>query len=136
MFLDFLLAESPAARRTFYSGGLDWLEAQAHTKFGKGFAKLDDSQADAILKPWLRTWMTDHPPTEAHAGFINIAQDDIRRATTNSKLWSDRTGSGAASGGLYWSPIEPDIYGPETPGVNAHVQAAPRSAHTIPSYPR
>jgi hypothetical protein len=137
MFLDFLLADSPAARRNVYSGGLNWLDTQARARYSKSFAKLDDSQADAILKPWLRTWMSDHPPTDLHAGFVCIALDDIRRATMDSKAWSDGRDTGRQ---LFWSPIEPDIYRPRNGGAqnstNAHVQAAPRSAHTMPSYPR
>jgi hypothetical protein len=136
MFLDFLMAGSPTARQSVYSGGLNWLEAEAQRKFGKAFAKLDDGEADAVLKPWLRTWMSDHPPTEAHSGFVCIAHDDIRRATVNSEAWSEHPSTGAeerAASGLFWSPIEPDIYGAEG---KAHVLAAPRSAHTMPSYPR
>ena len=136
MFLDFLMAGSPAARQNVYSGGLNWLETEAHRKFGKAFQKLDDDEADVVLKPWLRTWMSDHPPTEVHAGFVCIALDDIRRATVNSKAWSEHPSTGAeerAASGLFWSPIEPDIYGAEG---KAHVLAAPRSAHTMPSYPR
>jgi len=139
MFLDFLLASSPAARQKMYSGGLNWLEAEAHRKLGKAFQKLDDDEADAILKPWLRTWMSDHPPTELHAGFVCIVHDDIRRATVNSKAYGEHPAMGAeerAASGLFWSPIEPDVYRATNAVVNAHVQAAPRSAHTMPSYPR
>jgi hypothetical protein len=139
MFLDFLMAGSPAARKSVYSGGLNWLEAEAHRKFGKAFTMLDDDEADEIVKPWLRTWMSDHPPTEVHAGFVCIALDDVRRATVNSKAYTEHPANGAeerASSGLFWSPIEPDIYGPESSGGKAHVLAAPRSAHTMPSYPR
>ena len=65
LFLDFLIGGSPAARKKAYTGGLNWLDSESQSKCGKAFAKLDDRQADAILKPWLRTWMSDHPPTEA-----------------------------------------------------------------------
>ena len=87
MFLDFLIGDSPEARKQVYSEGLDWLDAEAKKKFNVEFAKLSDAQADELLKPWLRTWMNDHPPTEKHADFINIAHDDIRTATVNSKAW-------------------------------------------------
>ena len=105
------------------------------------FARLSDVQADALLKPWLRTWMTDHPPTERHADFINIAHEDIRTATVNSKAWSDAASAAEqdwVTGGLYWSPIEPDIYckGSACAAMQPHLAAAPKSAHTIPSYPR
>ncbi len=89
LFLDFLIGGSPAARKQVYTGGLNWLDTESQRRYRKAFAKLDDGEADAILKPWLRTWMSDHPPTEPHADFINIAHEDIRTATVNSKAWND-----------------------------------------------
>jgi hypothetical protein len=140
IFLDFLIGSSPEERQKTYTGGLDWLEAESQAKFKIPFAKLDDEQAGNLLTPWLRTWMSDHPPAEPHAGFINIAHDDIRAATINSKAWSDIPSVGAEEStevALYWAPIEPDVYGPEASGhIPPHVQAAPKSAHTMPSYPR
>lgn len=139
-FLDFLIGSSPAPRRVVYQTGLKWLDADALKRFGKSFAKLDEAQAGAVLKPWLRTWMNDHPPTEAHADFVNIAHDDIRTATMNSKAWSDAAAAGAQGGnenGLYWYPIEPNLHeGSRTVGTPPHVLAAPRSEHSIPQYPR
>lgn len=141
LFLDFLIGSSPDARRKVYTGGLNWLDSESQKRYGKGFAKLDDGQADAILKPWLRTWMSDHPPTEAHADFINIAHEDIRTATLNSKAWSDVPSTGAQASteaGLYWYPIEPDIHagGFGRARLPDDVIAAPKGAHTMPSYPR
>jgi hypothetical protein len=140
VFLDFLIGSSPEPRQKTYASGLDWLEAQSQAKFKAPFARLDDNQAGDLLKPWLRTWMTDHPPAESGAEFINIAHDDIRTATINSKAWSDVPSVGAEEStevALYWSPIEPDIYGPEASGhIPPHVQAAPKAAHAMPSYPR
>ncbi len=95
LFLDFLIGSSPAARKKVYTGGLNWLDAESQKRFGKAFAKLNEAQADAILKPWLRTWMSDHPPTESHADFVNIAHEDIRTAAVNSKAWSDAPSSDA-----------------------------------------
>ena len=112
-FLDFLVGSSSEDRRKMYQGGLDWLDVQAKKQFSKPFAKLDAVQADRILKPWMRTWMSDHPPTELHADFINIAHAEIRHATMNSKAWNDaRTISDDPSEhtDLYWLPIEPDLY--------------------------
>ena len=86
-FLDFLVGKSSASRKGLYAGGLDWLNAQAKGKYGVPFARTTAAQADVLIKPWLRTWMTDHPPTETHAGFINVAHADIRTATMNSKAW-------------------------------------------------
>jgi hypothetical protein len=141
LFLDFLIGRSPAARRKAYTVGLNWLDSESQSRYGKAFAKLDDGQADAILKPWLRTWMSDHPPTELHADFVNIAHEDIRRATVNSKAWSEAPSAGALAStetGLYWYPIEPDIYEASSNLAHAplHVIAAPKATHSIPSYPR
>jgi len=141
LFLDFLIGSSPEVRRTLYLGGLDWLELEAQKKYRLSFSQLSDVQVDALLKPWLRTWMSDHPPTEAHADFVNIANDDIRTATANSKAWDDAglaAGRDWVTGGLYWSPIEPDLSyeGAACVRPQAHVMAVPKTAHAIPSYPR
>jgi hypothetical protein len=137
VFLDFLIGTSPAPRQKVYTEGLNWLETQSQSKFKKPFSQLDDTQTGSLLKPWLRTWMSDHPPTEPHANFINIAHDDIRTATLNSKQWSDTaptSGDEAAPSGLYWYPIQPETSAPSN--VPPHVLAAPKASHSIPSYPR
>ncbi len=141
MFLDFLIGKSPEARKKVYTGGLDWLNSEAETKYKTPFSKLEAAQADAVLKPWLRTWMSDHPPTEPHADFINIAHDEIRAATVHSKAWSDFESASderATNSELYWSPIEPDLYSrkDDCAGTPPHVMAAPKSGHPMPSYPR
>jgi hypothetical protein len=141
MFLDFLIGDSSDARKQVYSEGLDWLDAEAKKKFNVEFAKLNDAQADELLKPWLRTWMNDHPPDEKHADFINIAHDDIRTATVNSKSWSAVPEVGAeprTEEELYWSPIEPDISleRAESANLPPHVRAVPKSDRPMPSYPR
>jgi Gluconate 2-dehydrogenase subunit 3 len=140
-FLDFLIGSSPDQRKQLYVDGLDWLDAEANRKFNGEFSKLSDSQVDEILKPLLRTWMNDHPPTEPRADFVNIAHDDIRTATINSKAWFSVPGVGAeprTTEELYWSPIQPDISEMRAACANVppHVQAVPRSEHPIPSYPR
>jgi hypothetical protein len=141
LFLDFLIGRSPGARKKAYTGGLNWLDSESQSRYGKAFAKVDDGQADAILKPWLRTWMSDHPPTEPHADFVNIAHEDIRTATVNSKAWSEVRSAGALVSnetGLYWYPIEPDIYEASSDHGHAplHVIATPKATHSIPAYPR
>ena len=141
-FLDFLLASSPPARRELYTSGLAWLNDESKSKFGASFALANAAQADALVKPWLRTWMTDHPPSEAHADFLNIAHADIRTATTNSKAWSEVAEAHleeAPKPGLYWSPIEPDIYAESFNSVHVRpspIMDAPRSSHMTPSYPQ
>ena len=141
IFLDFLIGASPDSRRRVYSDGLDWLDSEAKIKYKQRFAELNASQADALIKPWMRTWMSDHPPTEHHADFLNIAHEDIRTATMNSKVWDDASsaaGQDWVTGGLYWSPIEPDMagLGATSSHLPPHVMAVPKAAHTMPSYPR
>lgn len=112
-FLDFFIGSSPANRKQMYQRGLDWLDAEAVKQFSKPFAQLETAQADRILQPWMRTWMSDHPPTEMHADFINAAHEDIRTATVHSKAWSEAPASRALQStpvGLYWYPIEVDPY--------------------------
>jgi hypothetical protein len=111
-FLDFLIGASPADRQQMYQSGLDRLDAEAKQHFGAPFATLDKTQADQLLQPWLRTWMSDHPPSEPYAHFINIAHSDIRTATINSEAWSQAAnakGQHTPDMGLYWFPVDPDI---------------------------
>lgn len=141
IFLDFLIGSSPDERKQVYSKGLDWLDGESKKKFGLEFAKLNDPQAGELLKPWLRTWFMDHPPTEDHADFVNIAHDDIRTATVNSKAWSLVPEVGAeprTEEELYWSPIQPDMQALKAACANTppHVQAAPKSGSPMPTYPR
>jgi hypothetical protein len=112
-FLDFLIGASPSDRQHLYQSGLDRLDAEARQHFGIAFASVNKQQADQLLRPWLRTWMTDHPPTEQYAYFINIAHSDIRTATINSQPWSEvATASGKRTPdvGLYWFPVDPDLH--------------------------
>jgi len=112
-FLDFLIGISPADRQQMYQSGLDRLNAEAKQRFGIPFASVNASQADQLIRPWLKTWMTDHPPTEPYAHFINVAHSDIRTATINSQAWSEAAkteGQRASDQGLYWFPVDPDIH--------------------------
>jgi Gluconate 2-dehydrogenase subunit 3 len=111
-FLDFLISVSPADQQKMYRGGLDRLDAEARQKFGVPFAGVNLQQADALIRPWLRTWMTDHPPREPYERFINVAHSDIRTATINSKPWNDALPSEddrLMQEGLYWYPVDPDM---------------------------
>lgn len=111
-FIDFLISVSPVDRQKMYRSGLDRLNAEAHKQFGIPFAQVNAQQADALLRPWLRTWVRDHPPTEPFAHFVNVAHEDIRTATMNSQLWSiaaTSAGERAPGIGWYWSPIDPDV---------------------------
>ena len=141
MFLDFLIGSSLEERKRVYSKGLDWLDAESKKKFNTEFAHLTDEQAGELLRPWLRTWLNDHPPTEENAAFINIAHDDIRTATVNSREWAAAPQKGTeprTEEELYWSPVQPDLSALDlhSASVQPHVQAIPPSKHRIPSYPR
>jgi len=111
-FIDFLIGASPADRQRMYRSGLDWLNANAEKQFGIPFAKINEEQADKLIRPWLRTWVMDQPPTEPFVRFINIAHADLRTATMNSQAWSIAavsSGERTPGIGLYWSPIDPHI---------------------------
>jgi hypothetical protein len=111
-FLDFLISVSPQDRKQMYLEGLDWLDDEAHRLFFLDFAKTSDIQADAVIRPWLRAWMTDHPPTEPRARFVSLAHDDIRTATVNSQAWSEASqAAGSVDTGLdlYWYPVDPNV---------------------------
>ena len=112
-FLDFLIGASPLDRQQMYQSGLDRLDAESKQYFGVAFAAVDKQQADQLLRPWLRVWMTDHPPTEPYANFINVAHSDIRTATINSQAWSEvatTLGQRTPDVGLYWFPVDPDLH--------------------------
>ena len=120
---------------------MDWLDETAQAKYKSGFAQLDDSKIAEVIQPWLRTWMSDHPPTESHAEFINVAHAEIREATVNSKAWSEgpsTVSEESTATALYWSPIEPveHAVGPGCLPISAGVLAAPKSGHSLPVYPR
>lgn len=137
-FLDFFVGSSADTKKDLYTGGLDWLDAQAQAKYQSPFARLNEEQAGALLKPWMRAWMSDHPPAKHYAGFINIAQDDIRTATINSQAWAETATpptEARTEVGLYWSPIEPDGLRSGAGCEQAHVLALPASRF-MPTYPR
>lgn len=140
-FLDFLIGHSPAVRGELYGSGLNWLESEAKLKYKKPFAEIEAAQVDAIVKPWLRTWMTDHPPTQTHADFVNIVHADIRTATVNSQVWFDSLNEKQqeSTTQLYWSPIEPDVYAERATSVHTRPTqsiAAPKATHQLRSYPQ
>lgn len=109
-FLDFLVGVSPADIQQMYTSGLDRLDSESRSKLGRNFAATTDEQADTLIRPWLRAWMSDHPPTEPFARFINLVHHDIRTATFNSEAWSEaqrEKGSGVSGLDLYWYPVDP-----------------------------
>jgi hypothetical protein len=110
-FLDFFVSESADEIKVFYRGGLDWLDAEAKQRFRTSFAATNATQADQIIRPLLRTWMTDHYPTEPHEKFVNAAHQDIRLATINSQAWAAVVAEDerASRRDMYWLPVEPDL---------------------------
>lgn len=111
-FLDFLIGISPADRQQMYQSGLDRLDSDARQHFGVSFDAVSAAQADQLIRPWLRTWMNDHPPKEPYTRFINLAHSDIRTATVNSQAWSEAaraSGNDSPDVGLYWFPVDPDL---------------------------
>jgi hypothetical protein len=111
-FLDFLAEISPEEQQQMYQSGLDRLDSDARQKFSKSFADLDAAQADQVIRPSLRTWMADHPPTEPFERFLALAHVDIRTATVNSQAWADaarKAGEETPNVDLYWYPVDPDL---------------------------
>ena len=135
-FLDFLIGASPQRRQQLYTSGLDWLDTQSKAKFSVSFAKADDTQADALIKPWLRTWMQDHPPRELHAEFVNQAHVDIRTATMNSQAWDEArnaAGRWPDNYDLYWYPMDPDVHGDRRAALHRTPTPAPTAPRPAPS---
>jgi Gluconate 2-dehydrogenase subunit 3 len=111
-FLDFLIGVSPSEQQQVYRFGLDRLNADAKEQFGKGSAQLSSEQADQIVHPGLKPWMSDHPPSDPFARFIATAHQDIRTATMNSESWNAAAiaaGARPSGVGLYWNPIDPIV---------------------------
>jgi hypothetical protein len=129
-FLDFLIGVSPRQQQQMYTAGLDKLDADSRHKSAVPFAQTSAAQADAVIRPWLRAWMSDHPPTEPHARFINLAHEDIRRATQNSQAWSDAKSAaeGQPAGlNLFWYPVDPNLHRGQANA--AHAPARLPAAH-------
>ncbi len=111
-FLDFLLSTSPADRQKSYVVGLDRLQSDAHHHFSSSFDALSDQQADQLIRPFLRAWISDHPPTDPFENFINVAHSEIRTATINSQAWSDAAQAKhlhTPDQDLFWYPIDPEL---------------------------
>jgi hypothetical protein len=111
-FLDFYLGVSPAEQQAMYNNGLDRLNGDCLKQFSVPFATADAKQTDAVIRPHLRGWMNDHPPTEVHVRFVHLAHRDIREMTMNSPAWAaaaEALGERTPGVGLYWNPIEPTI---------------------------
>jgi hypothetical protein len=131
-FLDFYIGASPAEKQAMYNNGLDRLEADCRKQFSIPFAKADERQAGAVIRPYLKGWMNDHPPREGQERFINLAHHEIREATINSPAWAiaaEASGERTPGVGLYWYPIEPGVqtwvnpHAAQTRSTTKHKQA-------------
>jgi hypothetical protein len=104
-FLDFLIGDSPLDRKQLWAKGLDALESASQTRFSKGFAATDATQADALLAPLHQPWSSE-PSADPIAQLLAVVKSDVRTATFNSV---ERNAGGArrqGGGGLYWLPVE------------------------------
>lgn len=131
-FLDFYLGASPAEQQTMYNNGLDHLNADCLKQFKVAFAKADEKQADAVIRPHLKAWMSDHPPREGQARFVTLVHRDIRMATMNSPAWAaaaEASGERTPGVGLYWHPIDPGIQTWVNHGAS-HVASTTKQKHS------
>lgn len=111
-FLDFLIGGSPADRQAMYNNGLDRLHADSMKECKVPFAQADAKQVDMVLRPNLRAWINDHPPTEPYLLFVNQVHRDIREATLNSPAYAraaEAAGDRTPGIGLFVSPLDPGI---------------------------
>jgi hypothetical protein len=111
-FLDFLIGVSSEDRQQMYRSGLDRLDAESKQHFAMPFASVTAADADQLLRPLMRSWTPDHPPSEPYIRFINVVHMDIRTATINSQAWHQAVLAAGRSNheiGLYWFPIDPDM---------------------------
>lgn len=107
-FLDFLISVSPADRQAQYRDGLDQLNAEARSRYGKTFAQVAPAQTDTLLAPLHAAW-TYAAPADPFAQFLRAVKMDVMHATMNSREWSEARAKRIrrASGlGMYWYPIE------------------------------
>ena len=107
-FLDFLISQSPGDRQTLYRDGVTHLNREARSRYGKPFADISLTDADAILAPLRQPW-TYEPPADHFAQFLRAAKEDFLKATVNSRQWAAAASGGSRRGSglnVYWLPIE------------------------------
>jgi hypothetical protein len=105
-FLDFLLSKSPRDRQTLYATGCDELNKRAQARYHLTFAKLDATQAAALLAPLAEAW-TYQPKADPFARFLVQAKRDILKATANSSAVAAAGRSRRATGvNPYWHAVE------------------------------
>jgi len=106
-FVDFAIAESPAARQQLWRSGLHELDAQSIKAFGVRFEKLTTDQAAKILEPLKAKW-TFYGPSEPFAKFLWEARTEMLQATLNSREYAEaNTGRrAAAASNYYWRSLD------------------------------
>ena len=109
-FLDFLISKSPADRQKVYTAGLDALNRQSAANYKKPYADLQDTEAAALIEPGIKQPWNYVPPADPLAHFLQVAKQDIRTATQNSREYAaaqSSAGGRRQSGvGQYWYPID------------------------------
>ena len=108
-FLDFLIGRSPDDRQTLYRTGLDAIQAQAGTQFGKPYNEVSLEQAESLLASLRQPWRFT-PPGDPRAAFLRAAKQDVRIATQNSRVADEAASAtagrrGGGGGGLYWYEV-------------------------------
>jgi gluconate 2-dehydrogenase gamma chain len=84
-FMDFMMMDRPGDQ-LWMRPGLEWIDAQSNTRFGKPFADATDSERELILNDI--AWPARAPATMADGvGFFNRF-----RELTSSGFWSSRMG--------------------------------------------
>ncbi len=107
-FLDFLIGQSPADRKSIYRNGLDHLQSEARSRFSSAFESLTPQQSDAVLAPLHAAWAYSEP-ADPFARFLREVKGDLIVATMNSRESSDAqvaAGRRATGMGTYWYPVE------------------------------
>ncbi|MBV6430972.1 MAG: hypothetical protein IANPNBLG_01094 [Bryobacteraceae bacterium] len=107
-FLDFLVGASGTERQTLYRNGLDRLNNEARTRFGKSFAALGPEETKPLLAPLTQAW-TYGGPRDPYARFLSDARDDIIQATASSREYArvmSRRSRSAGGMNFYWLPLD------------------------------
>ncbi|SRR5579883_1282617 len=107
-FLDFLISESPAERQELYRTGLDALNSESNKRYGKPFASVTATEAEAILAPLHQPWQYN-PPQDPLGRFLVAAKADVRTATVNSREYIAKAAAGSrrrGGVGLYWYSLD------------------------------
>jgi hypothetical protein len=105
-FLDFLIGQSGAEEQQLYKLGLDRLNGEARSRYGKRFSELNGPQVEPLLEP-LRAGWSYEGPKDSFARFLTTVRQQALTATLNSREWAEAA-SGRRAAGLnyYWRTID------------------------------